>query len=38
MPTPEFILKLREKIGHDPLWLVTGASCWGVVPITAIGR
>lgn len=21
MPTPEFILKLREKIGHDPLWL-----------------
>lgn len=26
MPTPEFILKLREKIGHDELWLpgVTG--------------
>ncbi len=22
MPTPEFILKLREKVGHDPLWLV----------------
>lgn len=22
MPTPDFILKLREKIGHDPLWLV----------------
>ena len=22
MPTPEFILKLRERIGHDPLWLV----------------
>lgn len=22
MPTPEFIVKLREKIGHDPLWLV----------------
>lgn len=22
MSTPEFILKLREKIGHDPLWLV----------------
>lgn len=21
MPTPEFILRLREKIGHDPLWL-----------------
>lgn len=22
MPTPEFILRLRERIGHDPLWLV----------------
>ncbi len=22
MSTPEFVLKLREKIGHDPLWLV----------------
>ncbi|MFI5692589.1 NUDIX hydrolase [Kribbella sp. NPDC051586] len=21
MPTPKFILDLREKIGHDPLWL-----------------
>lgn len=21
MATPDFILKLREKIGHDPLWL-----------------
>lgn len=21
MPTPKFILELREKIGHDPLWL-----------------
>jgi 8-oxo-dGTP pyrophosphatase MutT (NUDIX family) len=21
VPTPEFILALREKIGHDPLWL-----------------
>ncbi len=21
MPTPEFILRLREKVGHDPLWL-----------------
>lgn len=21
MPTPGFILSLREKIGHDPLWL-----------------
>ncbi|MFT8703868.1 NUDIX domain-containing protein [Bifidobacterium aquikefiricola] len=22
MATPEFILKLRKKIGHDPLWLI----------------
>lgn len=22
MATPEFILRLREKIGHDPLWLI----------------
>lgn len=22
MPTPEFIVTLRQKIGHDPLWLV----------------
>lgn len=22
MPTPEFIVRLRERIGHDPLWLV----------------
>lgn len=22
MATPEFILELREKIGHDPLWLI----------------
>ncbi len=21
MPTPDFVLRLREKIGHDPLWL-----------------
>lgn len=21
MPTPDFILSLREKIGHDPLWM-----------------
>ncbi|MCC3272913.1 NUDIX domain-containing protein [Arthrobacter zhangbolii] len=21
MPTPEFVLTLRERIGHDPLWL-----------------
>lgn len=22
MPTPEFIRRLRERVGHDPLWLV----------------
>ncbi len=22
MSTPDFILKLRKKIGHDPLWLI----------------
>ena len=22
MPTPEFILELRKKIGHDLLWLM----------------
>ena len=21
MPTPDFVLRLRERIGHDPLWL-----------------
>lgn len=21
MPTPEFVLRIREKIGHDPLWM-----------------
>lgn len=21
MPIPEFIVRLRHKIGHDPLWL-----------------
>ncbi|WP_146363665.1 NUDIX hydrolase [Arthrobacter yangruifuii] len=21
MPTPDFVLSLRERIGHDPLWL-----------------
>jgi 8-oxo-dGTP pyrophosphatase MutT (NUDIX family) len=21
MPAPDFVLKLREKIGHDPLWI-----------------
>lgn len=25
MPTPDFIVELRAKIGHDPLWL-TGAT------------
>lgn len=28
MATPDFILKLREKIGHDPLWLM---GCTAVV-------
>ncbi len=23
MPTPQFVLDLRQKVGHDPLWLVT---------------
>jgi ADP-ribose pyrophosphatase YjhB (NUDIX family) len=22
VPTPDFVLRLRERIGHDPLWLV----------------
>lgn len=22
MPTPDFVLELRKKIGHDPLWLI----------------
>lgn len=22
MPTPDFIVELRKKIGHDPLWLI----------------
>lgn len=22
MATPEFVVRLREKVGHDPLWLV----------------
>ena len=26
MATPEFILSLREKIGHDPLWLIGTAA------------
>lgn len=28
MATPDFIVKLREKIGHDPLWLM---GCTAVV-------
>ena len=29
MMTPDFILKLREKAGHDLLWLVGGPpACW----------
>lgn len=27
MSTPAFILRLREKIGHDPLWLVGVTAC-----------
>ncbi|MGI6878017.1 NUDIX hydrolase [Microbacterium sp. gxy059] len=22
MPTPDFVLRLRERIGHDPLWMI----------------
>ncbi|MCU1474361.1 NUDIX domain-containing protein [Amnibacterium sp.] len=22
MPTPDFVLRLRERVGHEPLWLV----------------
>ncbi|HEX9063659.1 MAG TPA: NUDIX domain-containing protein [Streptosporangiaceae bacterium] len=25
MPTPEYVLKLREKVGHEMLWLTTAA-------------
>ena len=47
MATPEFILRLREKIGHDPLWLIgitayvendEARYCWVNVPIQASGR
>ena len=27
MTTPDFILKLREKAGHDLLWLVGVTAC-----------
>ena len=27
MSTPEFILRLREKIGHDLLWLIGVTAC-----------
>ena len=46
MPTPEFVLELRKKIGHDLLWLngVTGCvlddrgrCCWAVAPTPASG-
>ena len=32
MPTPQFILDLRQQIGHDPLWLIgaTGVIWRGV--------
>jgi 8-oxo-dGTP pyrophosphatase MutT (NUDIX family) len=23
MPTPQFVLELRQKLGHEPLWLAT---------------
>lgn len=26
MPTPDFVLELRSKIGHDPLWLPGAAA------------
>lgn len=46
MSTPEFVLELRKKIGHDLLWLngVTGCvrtnmvNCCGVVRTQANGR
>ncbi|MGK2349114.1 NUDIX hydrolase [Actinomyces sp. W5033] len=34
MATPDFILRLREKIGHDPLWL-PGVS---IVVVDHLGR
>ena len=27
MPTPEFVLELRKKIGHDLLWLIGVTGC-----------
>ncbi|MDQ7991940.1 MAG: NUDIX domain-containing protein [Propionicimonas sp.] len=36
MPTPDFILRLREKVGHDRLWL-SGATAV-VLRDTAAGR
>ncbi|KFI65575.1 NUDIX hydrolase [Bifidobacterium cuniculi] len=27
MPTPEFILELRDKVGHAPLWLMGVSGC-----------
>ena len=46
MGAPDFVLKLREKIGNDPLWLPAvrgvvfddeGRSCWASVPTTVTG-
>jgi ADP-ribose pyrophosphatase YjhB (NUDIX family) len=34
MPTPDFVLSLREKIGHDQLWL-TGVTAVVLRPSTA---
>ena len=36
MPTPDFILRLREQVGHTPLWLV-GTTAVVVAPPTAPG-
>lgn len=36
MPTPEFVLRLREKVGHDPLWLA--GACAVVLRETDTGQ
>ena len=36
MPAPDFVLHLRERIGHDPLWL-SGATAVVVDPSTGSG-
>ncbi|RIX28192.1 NUDIX hydrolase [Amnibacterium setariae] len=37
MPTPDFILQLRDRIGHTPLWLV-GTTAVVVDPSTSSGH